>query len=203
MERRAKSVRLSPPNPYSLPESCTSALHALLATTRTPTQLLSLSRTLSTHHGQGRSQSGLLPRFVLPSPRFTLTPTNAPDLTVLPLRPPHLPPAIQVYLAPQSPKLRRVLPYFTSKSAGEIIHTSSPPPAKKVAGGSPTLHLYVALAARKQGEPSTWDEKLKVTYTDGTELEVELDGAADSVKLLAKLERRANELKKKDEALAL
>lgn len=48
-----------------------------------------------------------------------------------------------------------------------------------------------------------WDEKLKVTYTDGTELEVELDGAADSVKLLAKLERRANELKKKDEALAL
>lgn len=107
-------------------------------------------------------------------------------------------------LAPTSPKLRRVLPYFTPKSAGELVYTATPPPPKKAGpGGSPTLHLHFALAARKADGEDGYAESMSIVYTDGTELEVELDALPTAKDVLLRIERKAKELKNKDEALAL
>lgn len=112
--------------------------------------------------------------------------------------------AVKVQLAPTSVKLRRVLPYFTPKSAGELIYTATPPPLKKAGtGGSPTLHLHFALASRKADGGEGYDESLSVVYTDGSELQVELDTLPTANDILLRIERKAKELKNKDEALAL
>lgn len=121
-----------------------------------------------------------------------------------PQRPPLSSPAVQVHLAPTSPKLRRVLPFFTPKSAGELIFTSSPPPPKKATtGGTSILHLSVALAGVKADGSGTYDERLAVVYTDGTELEVDLGPLANANDVLLRIQRHAKTLQSKDQALAV
>ncbi|CED84137.1 hypothetical protein [Phaffia rhodozyma] len=96
--------------------------------------------------------------------------------------------------SPQAPKLRRLMPYLTRTPP---IITKSPPPPKK--GPAANLHLHFDLAtADAQGNHP---DRLEVVYTDGTELKIDLESLPNVNAVLDRVNRHANTIRVKEEAL--
>lgn len=85
----------------------------------------------------------------------------------------------------EASKLRRLIPYLTSKAAGTTIVTKSPPAPKK--GPSPLLHLHMDITSPNAAGKHL--ESLQVVYTDGTELKLDLDQLPNVQTILDRVDR--------------